>query len=1108
MKFRFLKTILLVLYPILIFTQNWTKLGKQSWPTNPNNITTTDYYWPPNGMGNIGNGQIMSIWVDPKDENHVLIGSFGGGIHESFNAISGGNSVVWSHKTANIPLSNVSKIIKKSGVIYASSGFYLNASNYNISNAKQDKYLYGLGVIKSTDGGNSWQIPIMPDITRGFNCTDFTPPNNDGVMFAISRTQVYKSNNFGNNWSNAGQALSTPRNMILEKISLNSINSNIVYVTGSFGTLGKVYKSIDGGNSWTNIDSNLTALVANFGSIQRSTITVDGSNNLYITISNGSRVIILKSTDWNNFSIVNDLYCASYNLKMNGNNFYLAGMDSLYKITGFNTVENINKISTGQWKMHVDARDLQFANTIDGKTYLYCGNDGGINISEDNGNTWRNITGNFVGHIINNMGYYSDPNDRVYDIGTQDDGWYRNEMTIPLSESQTFITRHYEGSVYTSPHNKRIYFESGDYSDNDGITRIGNCCTVRSMTEDPLDYQIGYFNGYTESAAPYKSFLYKANIINNTKINIFPQNALSTQTENNIGMKPAVALNSNKNILYPINHYSGTVSPINFLFYSNDGGNNWTDVGAKIKLADTNLPDPMSTPFNLISWVAIDEYQPNRMWVTFSTAGLSGQKIYESNDYGNTWTNISYNLSTLSNLNFPQNTPTNFPVNVVEYDENRDILFIGSDYGVFYLDRTVSPNQWKIYGTGLPKSIITNLFIDDYYNELVIGTLGNGVWSAPLSNCKDELIMTNSSWDGLTKNICGDLRIKHDITLTINHSNITARNIILEPNARIIWTDGQLYSSDLSKKSFIIGSRGSVVSLEGVSVNNYILNNFDTSTLVSKNNTFNTSELNIFKESFFDYFVDSQIILNNSKINFYSNYYYKTHLLTQNLINGNYYSNFDSINMSGYGAVFALDNIVMIQNENLIDANSPVVNYGNYIFKANDYIKCGNNVNNNMTNGFVNINSKAEMVAKNFITLENGTNIDGNSVFIHIDNTIPPTITAPYSKASNTVVDINKNQNPIESNASSDKIDFFPNPVKDYLNYKTSGKSKLGSIEIFNISGEKVFNREINSNEGTIDLTKLKTGVYILKYKLDGKISSKKIIKTGLTDGNNPIESN
>ena len=110
---------------------------------------------------------------------------------------------------------------------------------------------------------------------------------------------------------------------------------------------------------------------------------------------------------------------------------------------------------------------------------------------------------------------------------------------------------------------------------------------------------------------------------------------------------------------------------------------------------------------------------PNIVWITFGHFS-KGDKIFQTIDYGETWTNISYNLD-------------NYPVNIVIYDEPTDCLFIGTDIGVYYLTQITNSqnkdNIWKRYGE-FPYCIASDIKINRNTRQIIVATYGRGIWRA------------------------------------------------------------------------------------------------------------------------------------------------------------------------------------------------------------------------------------------------------------------------------------------------------------------------------------------------------------------------------------------
>ncbi|MHA7944805.1 carbohydrate-binding protein [Formosa sp. 3Alg 14/1] len=68
----------------------------------------------------------------------------------------------------------------------------------------------------------------------------------------------------------------------------------------------------------------------------------------------------------------------------------------------------------------------------------------------------------------------------------------------------------------------------------------------------------------------------------------------------------------------------------------------------------------------------------------------------------------------------------------------------------------------------------------------------------------------------------------------------------------------------------------------------------------------------------------------------------------------------------------------------------------------------------------------------------------------------------------------------------------YPNPVLDALTIKNGAGAQL---KLYNGLGRLIFSKTINSNEQTIDMSHLSSGIYILRSQKDGAVVSKKLLK-------------
>jgi hypothetical protein len=71
----------------------------------------------------------------------------------------------------------------------------------------------------------------------------------------------------------------------------------------------------------------------------------------------------------------------------------------------------------------------------------------------------------------------------------------------------------------------------------------------------------------------------------------------------------------------------------------------------------------------------------------------------------------------------------------------------------------------------------------------------------------------------------------------------------------------------------------------------------------------------------------------------------------------------------------------------------------------------------------------------------------------------------------------------------------FPNPVKDLLTIETEGSAYKCRINIYDLQGREVLNREMSGQKISIDISGLSRGMYFLKFSEKKSTQIKKIIK-------------
>ena len=76
---------------------------------------------------------------------------------------------------------------------------------------------------------------------------------------------------------------------------------------------------------------------------------------------------------------------------------------------------------------------------------------------------------------------------------------------------------------------------------------------------------------------------------------------------------------------------------------------------------------------------------------------------------------------------------------------------------------------------------------------------------------------------------------------------------------------------------------------------------------------------------------------------------------------------------------------------------------------------------------------------------------------------------------------------------TASQFEFYPNPVKDILNI--SYIKNISDVAVYNLLGQSVLTKTVNSSQSKVDMTALPAGTYIVKVTSDNLTKTMKVIK-------------
>ena len=684
----------------------------------------------PNGSNwvNVGltdSHHIGKILINPTNKDHVIVGVTGH-LYSKNN-----NRGVYVTKDGGITWKKTLYIDDGTGII--DMAYTPNSFNIMYATAwEKDRKAWNLNeggnssaIYKSIDAGETWYniskedsgFPVGDGVGRiGIAVFD------ENIIYAVLDNQFFRTRNSKQNDEGLGR--DSFKNMSIkefnkisdkdlksflrsnrfpskytveriksdiddEKISPSDLNKYLVDANSElFNTpiIGaEVYRSDDGGNNWTKTHETFLDGVYNTYGYYFGKIHVDPSNSDKIYTYG---VPIITSDD---------------------------GGKSFYRI--------------GKENVHADHHDLWINPNKPG--HLINGNDGGVNITYDDGENWIKNNSTEVGQFYAiNVDY-----DKPYNVygGLQDNG------------------------VWKGPHNS---IENKRWNMN------GKYPWEMIMGGDGMEVQIDNRDSNTVYTGFQFGFYYRLELDSGKRKSIKPVHELGESPYRFNWQTPILLSPHNQDIVY-----FGT----NHFHKSNDKGDSWqltskdlTNGGKKGNVPYGTITTIAESPIvkdllyvgtddGLIhvsknggkTWKNISQNLPQDMWVSKVYASSHNEKViyaslngyrwdnfspylYKSENYGKTWTSISSNLP-------------DSPINVVIEDNiNQNILYVGNDHGVYVsLDSGIN---WEPFSSGLTSAAVHDLVIQKDENHLLIGTHGRSIYITEIEKIQglsDEIL--NSS---------------------------------------------------------------------------------------------------------------------------------------------------------------------------------------------------------------------------------------------------------------------------------------------------------------------------------------------------------------------------
>ncbi|MBK8646636.1 MAG: hypothetical protein IPN16_08885 [Gemmatimonadetes bacterium] len=720
--------------PLAAQTRRPTAAAAPATPASVAESTFTGLAFRNIGPANMS-GRMADIEGVAGDPSILYAGSASGGIWKSLNA-----GTTWTpifDKQSVQSIGDLAVDPTNHEVVYVGTG------EGNVRNSVS----FGDGVYKTTDGGRTWTHLGLRD-TRHIPRVVINPKDPRKVYVAAighafgpnEERGVFMTEDGGETWK---KSLYTDNRHGASDLDIDPQNPNILYAGlwyfdrkqwthRSGDENGGVYRSTDGGRSWQKMTKGLPKLMGRIG-----IKVAPSSPNVVYVVAETREGYVFRSDDhgetWHKVSdnahtLGRGFYYADLRVDpQNADRLYTLGMSYMVSIDGGSNFKAV----TGNF--HGDHQTM-WIDPLNPKR-LYMGDDGGLNVSYDQGKTWEWFQNLPVGQFYQ-LSY--DMREPFYHVagGLQDNGVWtgpsRTRGAAVMATDWRFI-QNGDGYYAVSHPDDPDHFLS-DYQA--GGIQATNLKTYEQREASP---QVKRMDGYSADSNAVR-FNWNAPIVqspHDKRVVYFAGNIvyrstdwgkswtalsgdLSKNDKSRLGDAGGPILKENTVAEYYGNVYSLAESPVQkgVIWAGTDDGNvqvtqddgkSWVNVAPNVAGIGADA---------VVSGIEPSRTAAGTAYVAFERHMMDDFRpyVYKTTDFGRTWSNISGNL------------PAAAYVQVIREDpKNPNLLYAGTEFGL-YVSWTGGTSWTRLRLKNLPSVAIHEVLVHPRDNDLVLATHGRAIW--------------------------------------------------------------------------------------------------------------------------------------------------------------------------------------------------------------------------------------------------------------------------------------------------------------------------------------------------------------------------------------------
>jgi len=684
-------------------------------------------------------GRIAAIDALHSDPNHIVIGVATGGVWVSDNGGLTWEPVFDDQAVASIGAVAINQ--SKPDIIWVGTGEGNTRNSTSI----------GGGVYKSVDGGRTWELKGLAGSER-INRIALHPSDPDTVYVAALGTLwgpneergVYRTTDGGETWQ---RILYVDADTGATDIKMDPSNPDKLfagmwqfrrwpYHFKSGGPGSGMYVSLDGGDTWARRTEEDGLPRGELGRMAFS-IAASDPDRVYALVE-AKKSALLRSDDggvsWQKVNEEHDVAVRPFYYTeiaadpVNPDRVYNVFTRLKVSIDGgktfsFNPV--IDCCAPGN-TVHIDNHAF-WINPSDPR-HLIIGNDGGIAISRDRGDTWR-----FVRNLPLAQFYHVAVDDEhpyhVYG-GLQDNGSWRGpaEVWVPAGIRNLHWQEVGFGDGFDTipdPENARAGYamSQGGHLLRYDLDR-GTQKLIRPAPPSPeTDLRFNWNAGFAQDPFDPATIYYGSQFLHRSTDRGLTWEAISGDLTSN---DPALQTFRDSGGLTPdvtaAENYTSIVavapSPLQRglvwvgtddgrVHVTRDGGQTWTRIDERARGVPAGAWVPMIAP---------SPHDPGTAFVVLDDHRRGDMRpyVYRVTEFGRRWDSlVTGDIS-------------GYALSVLQDHEDPDLLFLGTEFGL-YLSTDAGAN-WTRFTAGVPTVSVMDMAIQEREDDLVLGTHGRSIF--------------------------------------------------------------------------------------------------------------------------------------------------------------------------------------------------------------------------------------------------------------------------------------------------------------------------------------------------------------------------------------------